>query len=54
MNSISHYKSRKFEVMRELHEIASNYTQELEQTFEFLRDSKDYLEFKKIKKGYRR
>jgi len=33
-----------------LHEITFNYTQEMEQTFEFLRDSKDYLEFKKIKK----
>jgi len=51
MNSISHYKSRNLEVMRsKLHEITLNYTQEMEQTFEFLKDSKDYLEFKKIRK----
>ncbi len=50
MNSISHYKSRNLEVLRELHEITFNYTKEMEETFEFLRDSKDYLEFKKIKK----
>lgn len=50
MKNISHYKSRYLEIMRELHEITFNYTQEMEQTFEFLRVSKDYLEFKKIKK----
>lgn len=49
MNSITSQKSHNFEIKNRLNEITVYYTQELEQAYEFLRDSKDYLEFKKIK-----
>lgn len=49
MNSLLHYKSGNYEVKRQLHAITYRYTQELGQIMELLRDTRDYLEHKKIK-----